>query len=130
MEFPVAGVRVLDVGCGQAKAPGAIGVDLSPAADADVRADVGRDGLPFRSDCFDRVVLQHILEHVESPVRLLEEIHRVRVERAKELLTDTHLPVTIVAAQSGFPSVRRLDVVFTKLTGLSPTAYRRQSQAR
>lgn len=60
---------------------------------------------------------------------VLEEIHSVRVQRAKELLTDTRLPVTVVAAQSGFPSARRLDVVFTKLTGLSPTAYRRRSQA-
>ena len=60
---------------------------------------------------------------------VLEEIYRVRVQRAKELLTDTHLPVTAVAAQSGFPSTRRLDVVFAKLTGLSPTAYRRQSRA-
>ncbi|MFC1597498.1 substrate-binding domain-containing protein [Planctomycetota bacterium] len=60
---------------------------------------------------------------------VLEEINRVRVERARELLTDTHLPITAVAAQSGFPSARRLDVVFGKLTGLSPTAYRRQSQA-
>jgi len=61
---------------------------------------------------------------------VLEEISRVRVARAKELLTDTDLPITAVAAQSGFPSARRLDVVFAKQTGLSPTAYRRQSQAR
>jgi LacI family transcriptional regulator len=61
---------------------------------------------------------------------VLEEIYRVRVERAKELLTDTHLPITAVASQSGFPSARRLDVVFAKRTGLSPTAYRRQSEAR
>jgi len=60
---------------------------------------------------------------------VLEEIYRVRVQRAKELLTDTHLPITAVAAQSGFPSTRRLDVVFAKRTGLSPTAYRRQSRA-
>ena len=61
---------------------------------------------------------------------VLEEISRVRVERAKELLTDTNLPITAVASQSGFPSARRLDVLFARLTGLSPTAYRRQSQAR
>ena len=61
---------------------------------------------------------------------VLEEIYRVRVERAKELLTDTHLPITAVAAQSGFPSAHRLDVVFAKRTGMSPTAYRRRSQAR
>jgi len=61
---------------------------------------------------------------------VLDEVYRVRVERAKELLTDTQLPITAVAAQSGFSSARRLDVVFARLTGLSPTAYRRQSQAR
>ena len=61
---------------------------------------------------------------------VLEEIYRGRVQRAKELLSDTHLPITAVAAQSGFASARRLDVVFGKRTGLSPTAYRRQSQAR
>lgn len=61
---------------------------------------------------------------------VLDEICRVRVERAKELLTDTHLPITTIATRSGFPSARRLDVVFAKQTGLSPREYRRQSQAR
>jgi LacI family transcriptional regulator len=60
---------------------------------------------------------------------VLEEIHRLRVDRAKELLVDTHLPIETVAAQSGFSSTRRLDVVFGKLAGTSPTSYRRQSQA-
>jgi LacI family transcriptional regulator len=61
---------------------------------------------------------------------VLEEVYRLRVERAKELLTDTQLPITTVAARSGFPSTGRLDVVFARQTGLSPSAYRRQSQAR
>ena len=61
---------------------------------------------------------------------VLDEIYRVRVERAKELLTDTHLPITTVAERAGFPNTRRLDVVFAKRTGLSPREYRRQVQAR
>ena len=61
---------------------------------------------------------------------ILDEVFRVRVERAKQLLTDTPLPVAAVAAQSGCSSVRRLEAVFAKLTGLSPTAYRHLSQAR
>lgn len=61
---------------------------------------------------------------------VLEEIYRVRVERAKELLTDTHLSITAVAERAGFPNTRRLDVVFSKRTGLSPREYRRQAQAR
>jgi len=61
---------------------------------------------------------------------VLEEINRVRVERAKELLTNTHLPITTVAERAGFANTRRLDVVFAKQTGLSPREYRRQSQTR
>lgn len=61
---------------------------------------------------------------------VLEEVYRVRVERAKELLTDTHLSITAIAERAGFPNTRRLDVVFAKQTGLSPREYRRQSQAR
>ncbi|MBI3128387.1 MAG: class I SAM-dependent methyltransferase [Candidatus Tectomicrobia bacterium] len=76
-------MRTLDVGCGRAKAPGAVGLDLNPAADADVRGDASRDGLPFREGAFGRVVIRHIIEHVESPLRLLEEIHRVSRDGAE-----------------------------------------------
>lgn len=61
---------------------------------------------------------------------ILDEIYRVRVDRAKELLTETHLSITAIAERAGFPNTRRLDVVFAKQTGLSPREYRRQSQAR
>ncbi|HID22543.1 MAG TPA: helix-turn-helix domain-containing protein [Planctomycetaceae bacterium] len=59
---------------------------------------------------------------------VLDEINRVRVERAKELLTETNLPITVVAIEAGFASVRRLDAVFARLTGLSPTSFRRRSR--
>lgn len=55
---------------------------------------------------------------------VLEEINRVRVERAKELLTETNLPITVVADQAGFPSVSRMDVMFARAAGMSPSAYR------
>jgi LacI family transcriptional regulator len=61
---------------------------------------------------------------------VLEEIQRVRVEHAKELLSDTDLPIAVVANNSGFSSARRLDVLFGRVVGMSPSAYRRQSQVR
>ncbi|MBI1724073.1 MAG: methyltransferase domain-containing protein [Candidatus Tectomicrobia bacterium] len=76
-------MRILDVGCGRAKARGAVGLDLNPATDADVLGDASRHGFPFREACFDRVVVRHIVEHVESPVRFLEEIHRVARDGAE-----------------------------------------------
>ena len=57
---------------------------------------------------------------------VLAEIRRVRIERAKELLAVTDLPMSAVALQAGFSSAQRLAVVFAQVTGTSPTAYRRQ----
>lgn len=60
---------------------------------------------------------------------VLEEIHKARTEAAANLLIDTHLPVSAVARQAGFTSARQLDVIFGRLKGTTPTAFRRQAQA-
>ncbi|HVE68570.1 MAG TPA: methyltransferase domain-containing protein [Solirubrobacteraceae bacterium] len=70
--------RVLDVGCGAKKWPGAVGVDISPDTDADVVLDL--DAPPYEeleSDSFDQILCQDVLEHVSEPVRVMEELHRV-----------------------------------------------------
>ncbi|MCS7237961.1 MAG: DNA-binding transcriptional regulator [Thermoguttaceae bacterium] len=59
---------------------------------------------------------------------VLQEIYRVRIEHAKRLLAQSHLPVGAVAFRSGFSSPRHLDVRFRQLTGLTPRAFRRQFQ--
>ncbi|WP_345061786.1 DNA-3-methyladenine glycosylase 2 family protein [Acidovorax lacteus] len=51
-----------------------------------------------------------------------------RLLAAKQLLTDTTLPVHEVASASGFGSARRLQAAFATHYGLEPTALRRQSQ--
>lgn len=55
-----------------------------------------------------------------------DEIRRVRIERAKRLLSTTDLAMPAIANRSGFDSARRLATVFRKQTGTTPTAYRRQ----
>lgn len=55
----------------------------------------------------------------------LEEIQRLRIERAKVLL-QTELTVYDVAARSGFATPEYLATSFLRATGLTPTAYRRQ----
>jgi LacI family transcriptional regulator len=56
-----------------------------------------------------------------------DEIRRARVEKAKELLARTDLPMAKVAKQSGFSSPQYLATVFRKVTGLAPDDYRRQT---
>lgn len=61
---------------------------------------------------------------------VLEEITRVRVIRAQELLAGTELKMTAVAERCGFPNSQRFSVVFRQVTGVSPGAYRRQFRER
>jgi SAM-dependent methyltransferase len=69
--------RVLDVGCGSAKIPGAVGIDIAPDTQADVVHDLDQFPYPLEDASFDQVVMQDVIEHVRQPVRVLQELHRV-----------------------------------------------------
>ncbi len=58
----------------------------------------------------------------------LQEIHRVRLERAKRLLAETDLSIDAIGLRCGIPQ-SRLSVVFHKATGLTPTQWRRRYRA-
>jgi len=60
----------------------------------------------------------------------LQEIHRVRIERAKHLLASTDRTVAEVAADCGFGSMKRLEVNFRRLVGEPPSAYRKRFERR
>lgn len=49
---------------------------------------------------------------------------RRRMERAKRLLTQTDMPVTMVCLESGFQSLGSFSTLFRKQTGKSPQQYR------
>ncbi|MGH2869252.1 MAG: class I SAM-dependent methyltransferase [Solirubrobacteraceae bacterium] len=74
---PASPGAVLDVGCGSAKTPGAVGLDMSPDTDADVVHNLDEFPYPFETSSFDHVLMQDVLEHVHEPVRVIEELHRV-----------------------------------------------------
>ena len=56
-----------------------------------------------------------------------EYLSKVRVLKAKKLLSDPHVRIAEVAFAAGFQSLTHFNRVFRKLTGLSPTAYRAQA---
>ncbi len=72
-----SGTAVLDVGCGRLKHPGAIGLDQLENTDADVVHDLDELPYPFEADRFDEVIARHVLEHVNAPLNVLAELHRV-----------------------------------------------------
>jgi LacI family transcriptional regulator len=66
-------------------------------------------------------------------VRLLgrtphEEIVRVKIERVKQLLTETDLPLKAIAQRTGFSSEDYLSVAFKRLEGRSPSTFRATCQ--
>lgn len=84
-----AGRRILDVGCGRGKYPGAIGIDRSLATQADVICDWAR-GYPFADSQFDEVRLIHVIEEVDDILATLAEVHRVARAGARVVIVTPH----------------------------------------
>jgi SAM-dependent methyltransferase len=69
-------MRVLDIGCGLHKIPGAIGMDRNPKTAADVLHDLNQIPYPFADNAFDEVVGRHV-KHVENVLGVMAELHRI-----------------------------------------------------
>ena len=71
-------VRVLEIGAGTVKrVPHAVTLDVNPLAKPDVLHDLDVTPYPFEANAFDVVIAEHVLEHVEHVVRVVEELHRI-----------------------------------------------------
>ena len=68
---------ILDIGCGTAKAAGAIGMDVVPLATADIVGDLGERPYPFADGTFDAIYLNDVIEHLPNTIKTMEEIHRI-----------------------------------------------------
>lgn len=60
----------------------------------------------------------------------LQEMRRVRIERARQLLNATDLPLKAVADHCGYAAASRLIEAFQAETGLSPSAHRANTLRR
>ena len=59
---------ILDIGCGQNKYPGAIGIDTNPNTAADVLCDLDRPPYPFRDNSFEQIRGIHVIRSEERRV--------------------------------------------------------------
>lgn len=87
-------MRILDIGCGKRKTPGAIGVDKRMTPATDVVCDLDERFYPFRDNTFERVHITDVLEHVEDIVSCLEEVHRISRDGAEVLIRVPHFSST------------------------------------
>jgi len=74
--------KILDIGCGNSKIPGAVGIDISATTQADVVHNLNSFPWPFENNTFDEIICNDVLEHLEDVVASMEEIHRITKESA------------------------------------------------
>jgi predicted SAM-dependent methyltransferase len=69
--------NILDLGCGNRKRPGAIGIDRNPRTDADIVHDLDKFPYPFADSSFDEIYIDNVLEHLHDIIKVMEELHRI-----------------------------------------------------
>lgn len=70
-------MKCLDVGCGNNKTLGCIGIDVVSLRSVDIVHDLETFPWPIPDNEYDRIITNHYLEHCGDIVRTLEEIHRI-----------------------------------------------------
>jgi LacI family transcriptional regulator len=66
------------------------------------------------------------LEHIDRTPG--QELHRVRIERARKLLGESRSKIEVVAGMCGYQSANSFVIAFKQATGLSPAQFRGQQQ--
>lgn len=121
----LGGKKALDVGCGQRKLPGAIGMDIVRDSAADVIHDISVRPWPFADNSFDIILMHQVLEHLDDVLGALGEIHRVGKPMARVIIQVPHFrSVDAVAdlTHRHFFSANSLDYV-VKNSGLAKYKY-------
>jgi YesN/AraC family two-component response regulator len=67
-------------------------------------------------------------EHVK--LTFSEYVTRRRIQRAKELLVSTKLPINDIAEESGYKTAKYFIKIFKELEGMTPSAYRKDNNEK
>ena len=70
-------MKILDIGCGKHKTPGAVGLDNNPRTGADVIHDLEFTPYPFDENEFDVVVGNQVIEHIDDVMGVMAELYRI-----------------------------------------------------
>jgi SAM-dependent methyltransferase len=73
----------LDLGCGNNKEDGWVGVDNIKTEKTDVVHDLETYPWPFKDESVDEVKISHYIEHVKDLIPFMNELHRVMKKGAK-----------------------------------------------
>ena len=69
--------KILDIGCGNYKTIGSIGMDKIKLEGVDVVHDITKIPYPFKDSEFDEIHCYHIIEHIADVIKFMEELYRI-----------------------------------------------------
>ncbi len=94
--------------------------------------------LDFIYDNYETVTLTDVANHFflskqyvskyikeKSGVTFCENVQKIRMKKAEELLKTTNMTVETIAGKSGYPSVEHFNRKFRKIHGLTPVQFRK-----
>ena len=70
-------MKILDLGCGNKKREGTIGVDYNDRTAADIVHNLNSFPYPFDDESIDEIYLDNTLEHLDDVMRVMEEVYRI-----------------------------------------------------
>ena len=83
----------INVGCGRNTLEGWINIDEVALPSVDIVADLDQCAevpLPLEDDSADEFLLSHIIEHLEYPLPLMQELHRIAKPGARAVIRVPH----------------------------------------
>lgn len=70
-------IKKLNLGCGEFKKEGYINVDFYSISMPDIKHNLNKFPYPFSNSEFDLIEADHLLEHLEDPLKVMNELHRI-----------------------------------------------------
>jgi len=90
MSATISPGRILDVGCGDKKATGAVGIDCRVLDGVDLVHDLDQTPWPLPDSSFDLILCSHVIEHTADIPAFLREVHRVGAPGARVRIETPH----------------------------------------
>jgi len=97
--------KILDIGCGDKKTPGSIGLDKN-YKEADIKIDVDEERLPYKNNTIQEIYFNDCLEHLGNPKFVLKECYRVLKKNGT---------ITITMPNVSYILIRLLPIDWNKL---------------
>ncbi|MAG07430.1 hypothetical protein CMI46_01280 [Candidatus Pacearchaeota archaeon] len=80
----------LHLGCGEDIKKDYVNLDIKKSLGVDVVHDLTKFPYPFKDNTFDLIEMHHVLEHLENPLKVIEELWRISKPGAKVIISVPH----------------------------------------